>query len=308
MRGVCVSRKRKRPRGLQKDRRAPAPRRNRKLPNRPLLVLALLGMALSGYLSANSWFGSHAAYCGAGSNCDLVQTSHWSTLFGLPIAAFGFLTYAALGFIALQVRKAVLHFSYAWIVALVGLGVSLYLTAISLFVLEAACLYCLASLGLMATCFAVVARQRPEGVPGFTSPGWLAQTGAVAILIVVGLHLYKSGVITSAAGPESPYLKALALHLEADDAKFYGASWCPHCREQKDLFTASASRLPYIECSPQGRSGPTARACAAAEVEDFPTWVIAGKRYVRVLQPEALARYSGFEWTPPATASAASDP
>ena len=303
-----MSRKGNRPSGGQKARRVPAPRRNRKLPNRPLLGLALLGMVLTAYLSANSWFGSHAAYCGAGSDCDLVQTSHWSMLFGLPIATFGFLTYAALGLIALRVKKTVLHFSYGWIVALVGLAVSLYLTAISLVVLDAACLYCLASLGLMAACFVVVARERPEGVSGFASPGWYVQTGAVAILIVVALHLYKSGVISPGAGPESPYLKALALHLAAVDAKFYGASWCPHCRDQKGLFTASASRLPYIECSPRGRGGPTARACAEAEVEDFPTWVIAGQRYVRVLQPDALARYSGFEWAPPGAASGPSAP
>lgn len=293
-----MSRKGNRPGERPKEKRVRPPRRNRPLPNRPLLVLALFGMTLSAYLSANSWFGSHAAYCGAGSDCDLVQTSHWSMLLGLPIAFFGFLNYALLGFIALRVKKTVLHFAYAWVVALVGLGVSLYLTAISLFVIEAVCVYCLASLALMAASFFVVAGQKPEGVAGFAGPAWLVQTSAIAALVVGTLYLHQSGFFVPSAGPESPYLKALAIHLETAGAKFYGASWCPHCREQKEVFTSSAFRLPYIECSPRGRGGPAARACAAAGIEDFPTWEIDGQRYVRVLQADVLARYSGFEWAP----------
>ena len=301
-----MSRKRK---GTRKaTKRGPTLRRNRPLPNRPLLGLALLGMLLTGYLSANAWFGSQAAYCGSGSSCDLVQSSHWSTLFLLPIAFWGFATYALLAVISLRVKRTVQHWTYGWIVTLVGLGVSLYLTWVSVFVLEAACLYCLASLALMLVSFAVVTSQQPEGIPGFRWPGWLAQTGGLAALVVVLLHLHFSGVFAASAGPEDPYLRALATHLDEVGAKFYGASWCPHCREQKNLFGPSAKRLPYVECSPTGRGGPSARECVVAEVEDYPTWVIVGKRYVRVLPADTLARYSGFEWSPPGRGSSASGP
>ena len=152
-----MSRKSERRARRGKSGRISVPRRNRSLPNRPLLVLALGGMALTAYLSANAWFGNQAAFCGAGTSCDLVQSSRWSVLFGLPIAFWGFLSYAALGFIALRVKRTLAHWTYGWIVALVGLAFSLYLTAISLFVVKSACLYCLASLALMTASFAVVA-------------------------------------------------------------------------------------------------------------------------------------------------------
>jgi uncharacterized membrane protein/glutaredoxin len=280
------------------SRRRSARQRNRKLPNWPLLGVALAGMGLTGYLSLTAWFGSHALYCGQGSTCDIVQSSHWSTLLGLPIAFWGFLTYATLAQIAYRVRRAETHWAFAWIVSLSGLGVSLYLTAISIFVLEATCAYCLGSLALMATAFGVVLWQRPREPSDLRWPSWLAQTGGVTAGILVVLHLHFSGVVHPAAGPEDPYLKALAIHLTEVGAKFYGASWCPHCDEQKALFKSSAHRLPYVECSPNGRNGPLARACATLGIRNYPTWIIDGQRRIQVLRPAALARHSGFEGVP----------
>jgi uncharacterized membrane protein len=272
--------------------------RRRKLPNWPLLGLALTGMALSGYLSLTAWLGSQPLYCAAGSPCDVVQTSHWATLLGLPIAFWGFLTYAALAYIAGRVKKADLHWSYAWLVAMVGLGVSLYLIAIALFVLEAACTYCLSSAALVAVIVGVLVWQRPAALPSFRWATWLMQTGGVAAAAVVLLHLHFSGVFHPAAGPEDPYLKALSIHLAESDAKFYGAYWCNHCKEQKELFGSSASRLPYVECSPDGRSGPQAQACEREAIEVYPTWLVDGRRYARLLGPKELARISGFEGDP----------
>jgi uncharacterized membrane protein len=252
-------------------------------------------MALTGYLSLSAWFGSKPLYCGAGSSCDVVQTSHWATLLGLPIAFWGFLTHATLAYIAGRVKKTELHWPYAWIVALIGLGVSLYLTGIALFVLEAACAYCLTSLALMATLVGVLVRQRPEGLPGFGWPSWLAQTGGLAAAILVLLHLHYGGVFHPDAGPEDPYLKALSIHLAESDAKFYGAYWCDHCKQQKKLFGPSASRLPYVECTPDGRNAPQSQACAREAIEVYPTWIVDDQRYSRVLKPTELARHSGFE-------------
>ena len=80
-----------------------------------------------------------------------------------------------------------------------------------------------------------------------------------AIALVLGLNLHFSGFFDPAAGAEDPYLEALATHLQDNGARFYGAYWCPACQKQKALFTASADRLPYVECTPGGRDGPRAR-------------------------------------------------
>jgi len=89
--------------------------------------------------------------------------------------------------------------------------------------------------------------------------------------------------------------RALAEHLTEEGVLFYGASWCPHCQEQKRLFGASASRLPYIECGLAGPNGPQAPSCRLAGVQTYPTWVINGRTIVgQVLTLAQLADASGF--------------
>jgi uncharacterized membrane protein len=199
--------------------------KRRSLPNRPLLALALLGMALAGYLSVTAWLKTTPAYCTEGSGCDLVQNSRWGSLLGLPIAFWGFLAYAALGHIAWRVRNPEWHWKLSWLIAFAGLGISVYLTAISLFVIRATCYYCLTSLGLLAVIFAVVTLQRPAGLPKFSWLSWAGQTGLVVAIVVAGLHLHYSGLFDSGAGPEDPYLRGLAEHLTRTGAVFYGAYW-----------------------------------------------------------------------------------
>src|SRR5512144_1033445 len=114
-----------------------------KAPKWPLFALALIGMALSGYLSFSAWQEKLVAFCTEGAGCDVVLNSRWSTLFGMPTSFWGFLTYALLAAVAWN-RDAANQWRWAWVISLFGLLFSLYLTAISFFVLQAACPYCLA--------------------------------------------------------------------------------------------------------------------------------------------------------------------
>ena len=78
----------------------------------------------------------------------------------------------------------------------------------------------------------------------------------------------------------------------------YGAYWCPHCIEQKELFGASARRLPYVECSTGGPGSPQASACQAAGIRQYPTWTIGGQRFQEVLPLTRLAELTGFQPAP----------
>src|SRR5262247_3271731 len=132
----------------------------RQSPNWPLLALSVLGMALAGYLTFTAWTGGSVKGCTVGSACDVVLTSRWSTLFGYPTSFWGLLAYASLAGIAF-IKRANTHWKLAWIASLFGTLFSVYLTIISLFVLEAACPYCISSLVLMTAILAVVIYQRP---------------------------------------------------------------------------------------------------------------------------------------------------
>jgi uncharacterized membrane protein len=271
-----------------------------KLPNWPLLGLAAAGMGVAGYLTYTGWSGARALYCEVGGGCDVVQSSRWATLLGVPMAFWGFLTYAVLAAIAWRVRRATTHWQLAWLVAGVGWGVSVYLTAISVFVLQATCLYCLTSLAIFTAAVAVLVWQKPEGIAGFAWPGWLLQTGAVSAGAVLMLALYFAGIIGPAGGPEDPYLRGLAQQLVEKGAKFYGAYWCPVCQRQKAAFGASEKRLPYVECSPGGQRASSAPECVAAGVTNYPTWIFpGGDRITSFLEPAELARRVGYVGPPP---------
>ena len=263
-------------------------------PNLPLLGLSLAGVAVAGYLTYTGWTGDHAAYCEAGGGCDIVQSSQWASFLGLPTALWGLLLYMGLAYIAVRVSRPIAQWRGAWVLAVIGWGVSVYLTAISLFVIQATCPYCLGSLGIFTGIMALLLWQRPNGIPRFAWPKWLLQTAIPAVIVIAALHAQASE--RTARGPEDPYRRGLAEHLADSGAVFYGASWCPHCQEQKALFGASEDRLPYVECSPAGPRGAVASACVSAGVQTYPTWVFAdGSRVTAVIPLQELATRVGYQ-------------
>ena len=263
-------------------------------PNWPLFVLASIGILLSGYLTYTAWQENLVAGCAVGSGCDVVLNSRWSTLFGMPTSFWGLLTYASLAAIAWN-KATDTPWKAAWLLSLFGLFYSLYLTAVAFFELNAACPYCLTSLGLMTLIFITVTWQRPATLLGFTWGPWLAKSVGGVVVAVLALHLYYAGYWGRSPGPEDPWVRGLAEHLTKTDAKFYGAYWCPHCIDQKALFGASVKRVPYVECSPSGPNTPQATVCKEKDIKSYPTWVINGARYTGTVDLNALAQYSNYK-------------
>ena len=256
--------------------------------------MSSLGITLTGYLSWTALGGGAVQGCAAGGACDVVLTSRWATLLGLPTALWGLVAYTGLAAIAF-IRRADRHWSYAWTAALFGVCYSVYLTVVSLTILESACPYCLTSLGLMSATLAIVVLQRPPEVAHRSWVGLAAGRGVFAAIAILLLHANYVAPRAEPAGPEDPMIRALAEHLTDEGVLFYGASWCPHCQEQKRLFGASASRLPYIECSPAGANTPQAPSCSRAGVQSYPTWVIEGRAIAgEVLSLSQLANATGF--------------
>lgn len=259
-----------------------------------LFVLALAGIALTAYLTLTSWLGDHPAFCGADSSCDLVRASRWSTFLGLPMSLWGLLTYAVLARSIWRLRSRPSAWRFTVLCAFVGVGVSWFLTTVSLVYIEATCLYCLASLVIINSVLVLLMLRRPAHLAEHQWSKSLPTPVAVTIAVVLGLHLHFSGLFNPAAGPEDPYLKGLAMHLSEHGAIFYGAYWCPHCQQQKAMFEASVGRLPYVECTPDGRNGAVSLACRDANISDYPTWVINKRQVGGAIVPKELARLSGY--------------
>ena len=110
----------RKPKSQRDTRNAPPAHALRTSPNWPLLALGSLGFALTAYLSWATFGGGAVAGCAAGGGCDVVLSSRWATLLGLPTAFWGLLAYASLMGIAF-IRRVDTHWFSAWTVAFFGM-------------------------------------------------------------------------------------------------------------------------------------------------------------------------------------------
>lgn len=84
--------------------------------------------------------------------------------------------------------------------------------------------------------------------------------------------------------------------LTRKEVKMYGAYWCSHCQNQKDMFgPLGFKEIAYIECDPRGENAQPER-CAQANIEGYPTWIFPdGSRLTGEAPLEQLAQKSGCE-------------
>jgi uncharacterized membrane protein/glutaredoxin len=255
------------------------------------VALAVLGLIVSGYLTWTKLSGAQALLCSGHSSCDIVQASRYSTMLGLPTALWGLGLYVVLGVLAWR-RYTRDRWLLALIASSAAVAFSAYLTAVSLFVLRAACPYCLVSAALEVLILADVIRwwrRVPGARASWPVPRVALASGAAAVLTV----LLALGAFAVSPASASPYQVALARHLAATRAVMYGAFWCPHCQEQKEMFAGAASMLPYVECDANG-AGARPDLCERAAVKSFPTWVIGDQRLEGTQSLDTLARASRF--------------
>ncbi len=122
-------------------------------------VLAFIGVFLSTYLTLYKLGYIGELQCAVGS-CETVNTSRWATFLGLPVAAWGlgfYVSTLALVFVGIQERYADSRAISLALVAMTGWGVlfSGWLTYLELFVIDAICMWCVISAGLVAVMFVV---------------------------------------------------------------------------------------------------------------------------------------------------------
>lgn len=116
---------------------------------------------------------------------------------------------------------------------------------------------------------------------------------AIALaVIVIGFVIYNNYFQKGASVADSK-VAALSQCLTEKGVKMYGAYWCPHCQNQKELFGASWKDITYVECSlPGGRAQTTL--CSQAGIQSYPTWEFSGgKRLTGERTFQELSESSG---------------
>ncbi len=91
---------------------------------------------------------------------------------------------------------------------------------------------------------------------------------------------------------EDASLADLAQCLTESGAKFYGASWCGHCQNQKAMFKTAVGLLPYVECA--AADGSQTAVCTENNITGYPTWVFGdGTRQSGEIPLATLAEKTG---------------
>jgi len=131
-------------------------------------ALLLIGLGVSLYLAYVEI--THVeAVCGPVGECNLVQSSSYARIAGIPVAVLGVFNYLLIGVLwwgQRTLRGADLRLATATLLAVTVAGTlfSIYLTLLELFVIEAICAWCLTSSVVSTLLMVVVTVQILEGV------------------------------------------------------------------------------------------------------------------------------------------------
>jgi uncharacterized membrane protein/glutaredoxin len=298
--------------------------------SRPLIgAFAALGVADTAYLTSVKLSGNGVACSSEG--CNAVLSSPYANVLGMPLSLFGLLAY--LGVLVLAIAPLAVSIKsnkklhnqlqeITWPIMLIGSvammvfsGYLMYLLAV---VIKAACPYCIVSAILSTILFGLVLFGKDRnGIGEIIMP--VVITAFLTLLVTLGIYssvpvavdLNSSSdngseeitsldpigeppwAVMSKSGPSE---LALAEHLNSTGAVMYGASWCPHCYQQKQMFGKAvvANRLKYVECAEGGYNAQVEK-CKTAGIKSFPTWDIKGQKYTGVLTMEKLAELTDYQ-------------
>ncbi|MFQ5830500.1 MAG: vitamin K epoxide reductase family protein, partial [Candidatus Methylomirabilia bacterium] len=159
------------------------------------------GLLVAGYLAFTKASGGSALLCEAAGGCDVVQASRYALFLGLPTALWGAGLYAAIGVLAL-VGLTARRWLAAFLLSVVGVTFSAYLTYLELFVIGAVCGYCFFSAGIAVALFGVLLARRSRA-PGRRSPVRPARVVAFGIITAVVTVIVGAGVFATHSPPEA---------------------------------------------------------------------------------------------------------
>jgi len=255
-------------------------------------VIALIGLLISAYLSYTALSGGGINYCITGTECDVVNSSVYSKIVGIPVSVIGVVGYLlilAVSFLSVEDRR---KWFYLFILTTAGASFSLYLTYLEIFKINAICSFCVASLILIIALFIIVIIKKKNMAPNTSSLNLVTLAIVLSAVVFFGASTIQSS--TDELPRSNPFQISLAKHLADMDAVMYGAYNCPHCLSQKNDFGQAFNYIKYVECNNRGKNANPSL-CFAKGIKVYPTWEIDGKFYTGQLKLEKLSELSNFE-------------
>ncbi|MBI4054271.1 MAG: vitamin K epoxide reductase family protein [Candidatus Doudnabacteria bacterium] len=134
-----------------------------------ILIASFIGFLDAGYLTY-SFYSGQALKCTILASCNVVTSSSYSKVLGLPLSVYGAVFYLTVFGLALIVLDRS-RFSFLTLIFYLAAGavlVSLYLVYLQAFVLKAWCFYCVVSAALSAVIFISAWLGMRKGLTGAT--------------------------------------------------------------------------------------------------------------------------------------------
>jgi uncharacterized membrane protein/glutaredoxin len=266
--------------------------RNTKASGVIIPALSVLGIGLSIYLTYLYYTKAQATFCLADSGCDTVRESSYSTILGIPVAAFGFIGYLFIFIVSLISIKYRTRWLLLYFASLAGFAFSAYLTYIELFIIKAICPYCVASAVIITGILVTLLLEKSDLSPRTSFAKFVILSG-----LIVGIVIFSSIFLQSnrlSASSDNTWQAGLAKHLTEIGATMYGSYRCPHCTAQKELFGEAFKYISYVECDPTAKMANSAL-CQEKGIRGYPTWEIKGEFYPGVKSLEELSELSGYK-------------
>jgi uncharacterized membrane protein len=228
-------------------------------------VLCIAGLVIMGYLTTIHYTNAQS-FCdlSEGVSCDVVTTSLYSEVFGIPLSFLG-LGYFGLVLLLLFRGKPKSVFQTIFLLTLFVLIPSLYLSMIELFVIKSFCILCETSKIIMfAVLFVILptVKKMTKVDVRFLSPI------IIAGLVVSGMTYF----IQVGGGAKEDYSEVVQC-LNKKGIVYYKSIRCSNCRRQEKLLGKAYTSLNAVECHPEGEN-PRPEFCLEKGISKTPTFLL----------------------------------
>jgi uncharacterized membrane protein len=256
-----------------------------------IIVLALLGLGIMSYLTYIHYANAQS-FCdlSAEVSCDVVTTSIYSEIFGIPVSVLGILYFGIVLLIGLT-KSGLKGFQWIFFLTAFVLIPSLYLTLTEIFFIHSFCILCESSKVLMLVVliasFSVI-KTRTRNL------GRLLAPILIAGVVISGVVFFaQTGTVVKEDHSD------LVKYMNEQGWTYYKSYTCSNCRRQEKLLGQAYEFVNSVECHPDGPDG-NSELCLEKGIDKTPTWILErdGEEVMRLegLQPiEKLTEVSGFK-------------